>query len=377
MFIRPFNRVVTKILAKVLLCTIRIVPLIMQIFLAVTRTWSRLKRYLALTLLVLFCAGLCLSLALGSGILTHLVKLAAKSPQNQQPVALQVLRFGHQPFGTPPLLNERGNLDKQLALMGISVKWTEFSAGKLVMQAIAEGKIDIGQAGGVPSLFAQADGVPFVYVASQTSIPRRNAILVHQDSPIQTLADLKGKKIAFTKSSSAHYLMTQALLKAGLTLQDVQPVYLLPPQGQIAFERGEVDAFAVWDPFQALATEKMPVRVLATAQGLAEDMNFYLASRNFAEKHGDIIKIVIEELQQIGMWARQNPDEVTKIIAHRTGMKLSTAKIVNERTAYDPKSIQDRDIEEQQRMANTFFRLGLLTKQIWVEDAIWKEELKN
>jgi sulfonate transport system substrate-binding protein len=159
--------------------------------------------------------------------------------------------------------------------------------------------------------------------------------------------------------------------------QDVQAVYLSPPEGQVAFERKEVDALVAWDPFQALVTEKMPVRILTTGEGLTQDLNFYVATRDFARNHYDIVKIAIEEMRQVGIWANEHPSELARMIAANMGLKLSTALKLSERTVFNAQPMQDRAVEEQQRIANIFFRLGLLPKQIWVEDAVWKVGLRN
>ncbi|MFB2924125.1 MULTISPECIES: sulfonate ABC transporter substrate-binding protein [Aerosakkonema] len=331
--------------------------------------WFKLR--LTAIFLLLFAGSLALSLALGScNSSTNSNSSVASSGDGIGKVT--VVRIGHQPHGAPILLKARGTLEKHLASMGLSVQWVEFPAGPPIMAAMAEGKVDMGMAGEVPPLFAQASGVPLVYVANEQPVPTMMGILVRNNSPIKTLADLKGKKITATKASAGHYLLIQALLRTGLTLDDVQAVYLPPPEGQEAFRRGEVDVWVGWDPFLAILEDSMPVRLLANGEGLTKNTNFYFATRFFASKYYDIVKIVIEEMRQVGIWASNHPQLAAKIIAANTNMKLATALKITKRNFYGAQPIQDRAIEEQQRIADTFFRLGLLPKQIRVEDVVWK-----
>lgn len=333
--------------------------------------WDWFKPHLTTTYLLLFAASFGLSLALGS---------CNSSPNsNSSPTSsgdgtakVTVVRIGHQPHGAPLLLKATGTLEKRLAPMGVSVEWVEFPAGPPIMAAMGEGKVDMGMAGEVPPLFAQANGLPIVYVANEQPVPELMGILVRKNSPIKTLADLKGKKITVTKASVGHYMLVQALSRVGLTLEDVQVVYLPPPEGQEAFRRGEVDVWVGWSPFLAALEESMPVRLLANGDGLTKNTDFYFATRSFASSNYDIVKVAIEEMRQVGIWATKNPEEAAKIIAAKNNMKLATALKMTKMNYYGAQPIQDRAIEEQQRIADTFFRLGLLPKQIRVEDVVWK-----
>lgn len=322
----------------------------------------------------LFVVSLCLSLVLGSCTPERPLRSIA-TEYNTPPTLPTVIRIGHQPLGTLLYAKRRGNLEKRLAPMGISVKWTEFSAGRAILAAMGEGKIDMGYAGVVPPIFAQANGVPFVYVANDPAVPGSIGILVREDSSIRRLADLKGKKITATKASAGQYLLVQALIKGGLTLDDVEFIDLPPPEGQAAFKQGKVDAWVGWSPFLTELQESMPARLLTNAEGLMNDRNFYLATRSFANDHDDIVKIVMEEARKTGIWVTNHPDEGAKLLSASTGLNVSTALKVTQIRRYEALPIQDRAIEDQQRIAETFFRLGLLPKRIWVEDAVWKQGL--
>ena len=149
------------------------------------------------------------------------------------------------------LLKSLGAARKALARPRCS--WVEFPAGPQLLEALAVGSVDFGATGDSPPVFAQAAGKDLFYVGAEPPKPDSSAILVKPDSPLKTLADLKGKRVALQKGSSSHFLLVQALKKAGLQWSDIQPVYLPPADARAAFERGAVDAWAIWDPYYAAA----------------------------------------------------------------------------------------------------------------------------
>ena len=311
--------------------------------------------------------------------------LASCTPElTNQPIAIteklpsslkKTVRIGHLPFGTPLYLQAKGSLEARLAKTGWYVEWTKFPAGPAILEAIGKGKIDLGYAGVTAPIFAQAMGIPFVYIANDSPVPGSAGIVVPQNSPIKTLADIKGKKIAVTQKTAGHYLLIRALVKSGLKLEDIELIDLFPLKAQEAFLQGKVDAWATWQPFIAQLQETMPVRFLTNSDGLINDRNFYFANRYFANEFSDIVKIVMEEAREVGNWVTNNPVAGAQMISASTGMKPKTALIVTKSRRYDALPIQDRAVEEQQRIAEIFFRLGMLPDRIWVEDAIWKQKL--
>src|SRR5690606_11592962 len=151
--------------------------------------------------------------------------IARAQAQTQQE---SVLRIGYQKYGTLVLLKARGTLEKRLAGQGFTVQWTEFPGGPQLLEGLNVGSIDFGVTGETPPVFAQAAGVDVVYVAHEPPAPSGEAILLPKASPIRSLAELKGKKIALNKGSNVHYLLVRALESAGLEYADIQPVYLPP-----------------------------------------------------------------------------------------------------------------------------------------------------
>ena len=186
----------------------------------------------------------------------------------------KVVRIGYQKYGTFLLLKARGLLEKNLAPTGFRVEWTEFPGGPQLLEALNVGALDFGITGEAPPIFAQAAGAPLVYVANEPAAPLSEAILVPKDSPIHSVAELKGRKVALNKGSNVHYLLVKALEKAGLRYSEITPVFLRPSDARAAFEHGDVDAWAIWDPFQASAEVAIQARTLASGEGVAANRQF-------------------------------------------------------------------------------------------------------
>ncbi len=280
------------------------------------------------------------------------------------------VRIGYQKYGTLTLLKGRGTLEKRLAEQGVGVKWTEFPAGPVLLEGLNVGSIDFGTVGEAPPIFAQAAGANLVYVGNEPASPASEAIVVPKGSGLRTLADLKGKKIALNKGSNVHYLLLKALEKAGVAYADIQPVFLPPADARAAFERGSVDAWAIWDPFLAAAEKQLGARVLADGKGLVANYQFYLASRSYAEKNPEILRIVLDEVAKVDDWGRNNPEEVATILSAQTGLGKDVVALAASRYAYGVKPVSVDVIASQQRVADAFSSLKLIPKPILVKDAL-------
>ena len=195
--------------------------------------------------------------------------------------APRVLRVGHQK-GWLSILKGRGTLEKRLAPLGVKVTWTEFNAGPVQLEALNVGSIDFGDVGEAPPIFAQAAGAPLVYAGATVPRPALEAVIVPKDSSIRSVADLKGKRVAYNKGSNVQYFLVKLLEKNGLKYGDVQSVFLAPADARAAFERGAVDAWIIWDPFLAAAQKTLDARLLADATGVVNNRAYYFTSRDFA-----------------------------------------------------------------------------------------------
>jgi sulfonate transport system substrate-binding protein len=295
--------------------------------------------------------------------------LAAGLPHAALAQGAREVRIGYQKYGTLTLLKGRGTLEKRLAEKNVTVKWTEFPAGPVLLEGLNVGSIDFGTVGEAPPIFAQAAGADLVYVGNEPPSPASEAIVVPKGSSLRTLADLRGKKIALNKGSNVHYLLVKALEKAGIPYKDVQTVFLPPADARAAFERGAVDAWVIWDPFLAAAEKQLGARVLADGTGLVANHQFYLASRPYAEKHGDIVAIVLDELAKVDEWGRNNITEVAAVLSRQTGLEPAVLELAARRYSYGVKPVTPAVIAAQQQIADVFTRLKLIPVTIIVKDA--------
>lgn len=289
------------------------------------------------------------------------------------------VRIGFQKSSTlTTLLRSQGTLEKALAEQGVTVSWHEFPNGLPLLEALNVGNVDFSAdvADTVP-VFAQAAGARLVYVAQEAPSPTAQAILVHGDSDIRELGDLKGKRVAVTKAAGSHYLLIQALKKAGLSFADIRPSYLTPADGRAAFENRNVDAWVVWEPFLTSAQRQLAPRVLADgSDGLADYQRYYLSSVAFAEQHPEVLNTLFEELRKGGEWLRANPREAAEILGPLWGgLEPEIVEVANRKRSYEVRLVQADGLAEQQRIADTFHAEGLLPVRVDASDVvIWSPE---
>lgn len=281
------------------------------------------------------------------------------------------LRIGHQKGGSLVLLKAQGTLEKKL---GLQVQWIEFPAGPQLLEALNAGSIDIGSTGDSPPVFAQAGGTPLVYVAAVRGNPESQGILVPANSPIKTVADLKGKKVAYNKGSSAHFMLVKALEEAGVKYTDVESVNLPPGDARVAFETGKIDAWVIWDPFFSVARQSTNAKLIRDSKGLGFGRSFYLASKNLATNRTETLKAFLDEIQRVELWSKDNTDEVAKFISPLIGVDLEIQKKISRAGSYGLLPITDEVIADQQKVADTFFQLNLIPKQISIREAAWRSD---
>ncbi|MDM0027464.1 sulfonate ABC transporter substrate-binding protein [Variovorax saccharolyticus] len=278
------------------------------------------------------------------------------------------LRIGNQK-GYLSVLKGRGTLEKRLAPLGVSVKWTEFAAGPVQLEALNVGSIDFGDVGEAPPIFAQAAGAPLAYVAATVPRPQSEAVIVPKASTIQSVKDLRGKKIALNKGSNVHYFIVKLFEKHGLPYSDLNLVYLPPADARAAFEKGSIDAWVIWDPFLAAAQTSLDARLLADATGVVRNRAYYFSSLDYAGKNTDVTKILVEEINAIDQWGAANKGELATELAALWGIPKPVVDVSIGRSNFGTGPITKAILGEQQRIADTFFELKLIPKKINVLEA--------
>lgn len=333
----------------------------------------------------LFAVGLGFSLAIsayapsvnGSGSHSATIPIAQTSQtshQTSQTVAANnVVRIGYQKAATIlNALKNKGELEKALASSGFSVTWNEFPSGPSLLEAINSGSVDFGYTGESPPIFAQVAGTPLVYVAYDPWSPKAEAILVPKNSPIKTVADLKGKKVAFAKGSNTNYLVVKALEKAGVQYSDIKSTSLQPADARAAFEGGKVDAWAIWDPYLALAEKATGARILIDGTGLVSNRGYYLAAKSFVQAHPDTLKKLLEQVKKTSDWAKKNSAEVAKFLSSELKIDAGALEVAEKRRDYGVLPITNEVIAGQQKIADTFYKIKLVPKQVNIKESVWK-----
>jgi sulfonate transport system substrate-binding protein len=307
-----------------------------------------------------------LKLSLGS---TAVVALSSRARGETTP---KEIRIGTQKGGFFPAVRQRHAVEDAFKSPGIEIKWIDFQFGPPLLEAINVGSVDFGFVGDSPPIFAQAGGARIRYVAAVKSDGNTQAIIVAQDSPIKTLADLKGRRIAFGKGSSAHNLLVAALEKAGLPWSDITPAPLAPADATAAFVKGSVDAWSIWDPYLALAELKENARVIAFDKDVHKPNAFYIAGSDFVEKYPSLVARLNAVFASEGLWADTHHGEVAKAQAEATGVDIEAIRRFVDRSNYRVVPVDDEVVKAQQAVADRYARLGLIPKPINVSDIVWK-----
>lgn len=284
----------------------------------------------------------------------------------------KVVRMGHQAVGAFALLKYRGILEERLKPLGYTVTWKEFPGGPQLLEAVKVGVVDFAHSGEAPPIFAQAVGTPLLYIGHEPPAPTGEAILVPKDSPIKTVSDLKGRKIALNEGSNVHYLLVRALEKAGAKYTDVDLVFLPPVDARQAFEKGVIDAWAIWEPYRAAAEIALGARTLADGSGLVSNHEFFFTTKTFGEAHPQLIKMVLDAARDVYADAAKDIPGTAKMFSAADHYPERVMEVALSRRSFDILPMSNSVVLEQQKIADTFKELGLIQNAINVLDAVRK-----
>jgi len=285
--------------------------------------------------------------------------------------AAGTLRIGYQKSASLFVLQKsQGTLEKRLAPLGFGVKWVEFPAGPQLLEGLNVGSVDVGFVGEAPPIFAQAAGAQFLYIGNDPAAPEAEALVVLKDSPIKSVADLKGRKVALNKGSNVHYLLVRLLERNGLKYSDIQPVFLPPADARAAFEKGAVDAWVIWDPFLAAVEKQSGARIVADGRGVVNNYAYYLGERGFVEKSPQVIQALFADTLEQGRWLKANLKQAAALIAPLQGLDADVVESSLHRYQFGVVPLTPAVAAEQQKIADTFFELKLIPKAIRIADAL-------
>lgn len=289
--------------------------------------------------------------------------------------ARETVRISYQRSSTLlTLIKQNGTLERKLGALGYDVSWHELN-GNLLLQALNSGSVDIhADVADAYALFTQAANAPLTYFAKETSAPSAQAVIVPTDSPIKSVADLKGRRVTVLKGAGAHYLLLASLKQAGLKPTDIDLRYLDQQDGVTAYTTGAVDAISIWDPLLGVQLKEGRSRVLADGRTAnVEYARYYTATTNFAKSHPQVLRVVFDELQATGQWVKANPKDAAQRLAPLWGnLPGEVIEQVNGRRSYAIVPVQRDGLGELQRIANTFREAGLFNTELKATEVpIW------
>ncbi|WP_405084600.1 ABC transporter substrate-binding protein [Microbispora sp. NBC_01389] len=268
------------------------------------------------------------------------------------------LRVGDQKAGSEAILKAAGLLDGT----SYTITWSQFTSGPPLLEAVNAGAVDIGGVGNTPPVFAAASGSKIKVVSAYRQSAKGSAILVPGGSAITSPEQLKGRKVAVAKGSSAHYHLLAVLKKAGLSFADIQPQYLQPADALAAFSSGTVDAWAIWDPFTSQAEIQHGARLLVDGTGVVNGLGFQVAARAALEDTGKRAAIAdfLTRLARARVWAAAHLDEWAKVWARETGLPAEVANAAVANAVATPVEIDDAVVSSEQEIADAFGAEGLI-----------------
>lgn len=285
--------------------------------------------------------------------------------------APESLRIGYQKGSVSMVLAKNHRL-LETRYPQTRISWVEFPAGPQMLEALNIGSIDVGSTGDIPPIFAQAAGADLLYIGVEPPKPKAEVILVAENSPIKTVADLKGHKVALQKGSSSHNLLLRALQQAGLKFTDIQPTFLTPADARAAFQQGNVDAWAIWDPYYSAALLQGGVRVLKDGSGLKQTGSFYLAARPYAEKNGAFIQGILDTFSQADALTLSQRQQSVTLLAKTMGLPEPViSSYLDHRPPTRIVQVDQQTADRQQETADLFYENRLLPKKVDIRDRIW------
>ncbi|MEU1473621.1 ABC transporter substrate-binding protein [Streptomyces sp. NPDC001668] len=274
------------------------------------------------------------------------------------------LDVGDQKGGSEAILRAAGELDN----LDYKIKWSTFTSGPPLLEAVNAKAVDIGGVGNTPPVFAAGAGSKISVVAAWHGTSTGDAVLVPNGSKLTDPAQLKGKSVAVAQGSSANYQLVASLKKAGLGLGDVKVKYLQPADALAAFTSGKVDAWAVWDPYTSQILQAKQGRVLTTGEGVTNGLTFQVAAPSALKdkKKAAAIKDYLERLRRAYKWVYSHEPEWAKVWAKETGLPEDVALAAVKRT-YTTRvavAVDQQLVASEQEIADTFTSLKLIPGKV-------------
>jgi len=274
----------------------------------------------------------------------------------------EVLRIGDSKGVYKALLNASGELQG----LKYAVEWAEFPATAPALEALAAGAIDVRGSAAAPLIFALAAGAQIKAVASLHLEGAREsvAIFVLPNSPLHTVADLRGKRIGTNKGSVGHHLVLAALQQAGIPFDAVSIQFLLPADAKAALNGGSVDAWSTWEPYVSIAEVQDHLRPVVDGTGLAMTDGVVVSSSASIASKRVPLQDFLQRLARAQAWARQHPESYAQIYSAQTGLSLEVSTLLVRHMSYTYAPIDDADVRGHQQVADLYLKAGVIREAV-------------
>ena len=198
---------------------------------------------------------------------------------------------------------------------GYKVNWKQFGGGGEVIKAMASGAVQIGEVGSAPIAAALSRGEPYELFWILDDIGDAEALVAKNGSGINTIADLKGKKIAMPFNSTTHFHTMVALEQAKINPADVQILNMRPPEVRAAWARGDIQATFIWDP--VLAEVKKDGKVITSSGQISAStgkatFDGYIVNKDWAKANRDFMVKFVKVMANADAKYRTNKAKWTK-----------------------------------------------------------------
>lgn len=250
-------------------------------------------------------------------------------PQKQ----VEEVRLDYAYYSPASLVVKRfGWLEEDFRRDGTSVRWVLSQGSNRSLEYLNGGGVDFASTAGLAALMSRANGNPVraIYVFSR---PEWTALVVKKDSPIRGPSDLRGRKIAATKGTDPFLFLLRALHEFGIEKEDVRIVHLQHPDGRVALERGNVDAWAGLDPHMAASELDNGSRLIYRNVEF-NTYGFLNVTDKYLERHPDVVRRVLAAYEKARRWIIANPEQAAAILAEESKLPIAVARRQLERTDF-------------------------------------------
>jgi sulfonate transport system substrate-binding protein len=271
-----------------------------------------------------------------------------------------VLRIGDQKGNAQAVMEAAGVLKD----VPYKIEWKEFAAAAPLLEALGAAAIDVGLVGDAPFTFAAAANVPAKAIAAIRQSREGLAILVPENSPIKSIDDLRGKKIATGRGSIGHQLVLAALAAKGWAAGDVQLVFLAPSDAKIAYSRGSVDAWSTWEPYVSQEEVLFKARRVISGEGLTPGLSFVVATPDAIRDKRAALEDFVRRLTAARAWSQDHVEGYAETWGRL--MNIPSAVAVNwlQRARIRIVPIDDAVVTDEQKTIDLYFNSGLIKQKL-------------